>query len=531
MKKPNLADVVLPVHPTMQHPITGAPVQAIGVGRNGSPIWPVIGGSQPLGGPAPGAVQPQAVPGGQQPVGQYVPGLGGMPVPVFAPGVLPMAQQPPVTAPAQQGMPVPVFGQPAGQPGQPQPQPWQAQPYMQQPMGAMPAVPYPYAQPPQQQSQVYPFATPGVPAFGQPGQQAGPPANGTQTGGQPGQQQGQPGQQQPAGGGQQQTGGGNNDGPWDRPYPQGVPLDQMSDGDQAKFWKWHARQHEQRLRSMGDYDQVKTQLGQLQQMTQTEWQRAVLEAENRGRTSAMEQAGQQMVAVAFQGAAKDRMTPDQIHAAISRLDTRTFVHGGQVDVASIQAYVDTIAPPRPNGMVPLLPQQQGQYQQLPLQQVTLGGGMPPQQQPGQPGYGMPLQPGQPGYGQQPTFGTLGGLNGQQQGGYQQQGQPYAQPGYQQQGYGQPGQYVQPGYGQVPVPGMPNVYQPATSIPVPSVQAAGLHGLPGLTGGRPGVPAGLDFGQGPAVPNAPANAAQAGSAMAAARHGKTRSQQLAETRSS
>lgn len=512
MIKPQLADVTtLPVHPTARHPLTGAPLQALGVRRNGSPIWPVLGGSQPLGGPAPGAAQPPAVqPGGQQPGGQFLPGLGGVQVPVFAPGGLPMVPQ------QQYGQQVPtpvtVFGQPAQQ--------VVPQGYVQQ-QGVMPPLPYQFG-PPQPGAQ-YMVPVNGQTVGGPPFQPAGPPQGqqGSQPQGQPPQgqqpqgQQGQPPQgQQSQGGGQQP--GGNTDGAWDRPYPQGVPLDQMTDGQKADFWKWHARQHEQRLRGMGDYDQVKQQLSQLQQMTQTEWQRAVLDAENRGRSAAMEQAAGQLVAVAFQGSAQTRMTPDQIQAHLNVLDPRRFVHGGQVDIASIQAYVDTIAPARQNGLVPLLPPgQPGMQQQLPLQQIALG----------QPG--LTIQPGQPGYAQQPTFGPLG------QQPPQQYGQQYPQPGYGQQQYGQQqyGQLVgQPGYGpQVPIPGVPMPYQQAAQIPAPVVQAAGLHGLPGLVNRHPGLPAATDFGQGPANPGAPVNAMQAGSAMASARHGTTRSQQLAATR--
>jgi hypothetical protein len=248
-------------------------------------------------------------------------------------------------------------------------------------------------------------------------------------------------------------------------------------------------------------------------MTQTEWQRAVLEAETRGRASALDQAASQMVAIAFQGAAQTRMTPDQIAAAINHLDSKRFVHNGQVDIAAVNHYVETIAPNRNNGLVPVLPQMQ-QMQQLPLQQVAVG-------------QGMPLQPGQPGYAQQPTFGPLG----QQQYGQQQWGQqPYGQPGYGQQ---QPltGQVMgpQPGYGQVPMPGVPQPMYQSPAIPQPVVQAAGLNGLPGLNGRQPGLPAAQDFGQGPAVPGPPANAIQSGAAMAAARHGRTRTQQVAATR--
>lgn len=501
VNKPNLADVM---STSVWNPITGGTVRPIGYRRNGAPIYPVIGGSQPLGGPVNGSVQPQAgqLPG-QQPGGPFMPGLGGQPVPVLAPGVLPAVQpqpqqagQVPFFGPAgMQPAPVPMFGQQPGTlPGQPVPQAYGQQPYGQ---GAPPAMPYGYGQQPQfpftGQPGVMPGALPvGQPAGVQPGQQNGQ----QQPGGQPGQQQ----QVQQSQGGA----GGQNDGVWDKPYPQ-KPLSEMTDGEQAAYWKFHHRKGEDRIRQMADYDQVKAQLGQLQQLTQTEWQRAVLEAENRGASRAMDQAGAQMVAVAFQGAANGRMSPDQITAALARLDSRSFVQNGQVDIAAVHQYVDMIAPARNPGLVPLLPQQQ--QGQLPVQQVTLGY---PQQ---------PLQPGMPGYGQQPTFGPL---NPQQP-----QYQPAAQ-------YGQQvltGQVMgpQPGYGPVPVPGVPQPYQPAAMIAQPVIQASGLNGLPGLNGRQPGLPAAADFGQGPAVPGPPANAMQSGAAMAAARHGRTRSQQIAATR--
>jgi hypothetical protein len=516
--KPQLADVMpLPVHPTKRHPLTGAPLRAVGFRRNGDPLWPVMGGSQPVGGPpAPGTVQPQfGQPVGPTPPGQFgPPGLGGQPVPMFAPG-MPMAPPPqqPGMFPAQYGPPAPQqqpqYGQ---QPGYGQPvygqQPYVQPQYGQQqygpPAGVTPQFPY---QPGQQGQPPFPgqqpqFVAPGQPGQQQPGQQVGQPGQ------QPAQNGGQPGQQ-PQGG----QPGGPDGGPWDRPYPQGVPLGDMNLEQQNAFYKWHNRKLEDRMKGFADYDQVKQQLGQLQQMTQTEWQRAVLDAENRGRQSAMQQAGGQMVAVAFQGAAQTRMTPDQIQAQLNVLDANRFVHNGQVDIASIQAYVDTIAPSRSNGMVPLLPPGQFGQQQLPLQHVTLGG---------------QLTPGQPGYAQQPTFGPLG-----------QQPQQFGQPQYgQQQQYGQapgqqPGQqyaqqYAPPGYGQVPVPGVPGGYQPGAQPIMPIVQSAGVLGLPGLNV-QAGFQPAADFGQGPAVPGAPVNAAQSGAAMAAARHGRTRSMQIAATR--
>lgn len=36
----------LPLHPTLVHPHTGEPLQAIGLRRNGTPIWPIMGASE-----------------------------------------------------------------------------------------------------------------------------------------------------------------------------------------------------------------------------------------------------------------------------------------------------------------------------------------------------------------------------------------------------------------------------------------------------------------------------------------------------
>lgn len=43
----------LPFHPTLRHPLTGSPLQAVGIGRRG-PIWPVLGGAPDEGGGADG---------------------------------------------------------------------------------------------------------------------------------------------------------------------------------------------------------------------------------------------------------------------------------------------------------------------------------------------------------------------------------------------------------------------------------------------------------------------------------------------
>ena len=468
------------------HPVTQAPLQAIGFRRNGDPMWPVAGGSQPFGDPNTPNLQ-QPVVGGmpmQTPGLAPIPTLGGgTGVPQQQAGqpqqMVPGQGQQPYGAPAPYGQPGPApqqqfpfgaFQQPqqGGQPGQPQ----------QQGVAQQVAVPSPL-QFAMQHGQV-------PPPQGQPGQ--GQQQQAGQGGGQNGGQQ-QPGQGGQPGQGQQQ--GQNNGGAWDRPYPQGVPVEQMTVEQQRDYWKYHSRKNETLATQRADYDQLKAQYDQLRAATATEWQRAEMAAEQRGQQAAMQQAAAQLVAFAFQTAAKDRTTPEAISAQLAVLDPMRFVQGGQVNLDAVQNYVNLT-----------WPAQQAPQQQMQPLWMQPGQGQPgvPFTQPGQPQQGY-LMPGQPGYGQQPTFGPAGG---------QQPGVTY------------------------PVPGVPQQYpqqpQQVAAAHQPVIGAAGMAGLPGLP--QPGQQQFVtDFGQGRGAAN-PQNGLAAGAAVAAARHGgKTRSQQLEATQTS
>ncbi len=497
--KPYLASVdgpdpSLPFHPTMVHPMTGAPLQAIMRRKDGRLVWPVMGGSQPFGDPAAGvaAQQNPGLPG--QPMGQ-TPGLAQ--IPVLGGGQ--------VVAPQQQANGGNPYGQQMQQPQQQVPFVGQ---YGQPPQGGQPQYPIAGQQPPPQ----FPFQ---VPSPLQVAMQHSQPQNGQQPQGQPGQggqqqngQQNQNGQGQNGQGQQAQSGQGGqqNNGTWDRPYPQGVAVEQMTVEQQRDYWKYHSRKNEAEKNRYGDYDQIKTAYEQLRAATATEWQRAEMAAEQRGRQAATQQAAAQLVQFAFQTAASGRTTPEAISAQLSVLDPTRFMHNGQVNLDAVQHYVNVT-----------WPQPQGQPQQ---QSLWMQPGQPGVPTPGQPATTY-LQPGQPGYAQQPTFGPVG-----------QPGQPaYGQPAYGQQpgqvpGYTGPGQGIT--YPPPAVPGVPQHYPPTQQQQAPPqhvVQPAGMAGLPSLT---PGVRPVTDFGQGAGATN-PQSGLQAGAAVAAARHGgKTRSAQLAQS---
>lgn len=86
---------ILPVHPYLRHPLTGGLLQAVGFRKNGSPIWPIMGGSEPAAGAPPATTTP--------PVATTVPATVTIP---SAPPVAaaPAAPAPPV-APGDNGFP------------------------------------------------------------------------------------------------------------------------------------------------------------------------------------------------------------------------------------------------------------------------------------------------------------------------------------------------------------------------------------------------------------------------------------------
>ncbi|MEU4218134.1 hypothetical protein [Actinoplanes sp. NPDC026623] len=90
--------VELPAHPRLRDPLTGEPLRALGLTRAGKAIWPVRGGSQPVGEPGPA------------PTG--TPGTGTLPVP-SAPAA------PPGTPPPSPGPVNPPPNPAAGEAGYP----------------------------------------------------------------------------------------------------------------------------------------------------------------------------------------------------------------------------------------------------------------------------------------------------------------------------------------------------------------------------------------------------------------------------
>lgn len=306
----------------------------------------------------------------------HIPGL------ITATGVTP-ANVPgqPVPA-AQPGTTVPGTGeQPPVAPAVPAPIGQSVQPIPQQAAPAAPVAPQPQFQLPATlaapATTVNMPAVPGLNTATVPG--LNPPAA-------PAPQPQQPAAQPPAAPAQtdpQQPGTGDAD----RGYPQGVPLEQMNAEQREAYWKYHARQWENRAKEKSDYDAVKAKASQYDQLVAsqaTEQEKAIAAARAEGERSATARAAVVLVDAHVRAGLQQRLQPHQVEALASNLNHQHFLgaDGLTVDAAKVAAFVDTVAPQiaAPAATAPAAPAAPGA---LPVG-VPIAG-----QQPGQPATGLP----------------------------------------------------------------------------------------------------------------------------------------------
>lgn len=240
----------LPFHSSAVNPFTGLALQAIGRNRNGEPIWPVMGGSQPSGEPAP----------------------------------------PPIPAPPASPAPAPA------------PAP---------PVPPAPAPPQPLTQPPATGQQ-----PPAAPAPSRPHAVG---ANGEDLG-----------------------------------YPVNTPVTEMNTKEEAAYWRHRSRQHEDRWKSVSDYDEVKKKAQQYDEYvaaSQTESEKAIAAAREEGKRLAFTEAGAALVRGHFLAAAATRIVDAagqvdeaRVNQILEGLNLDQFHNNGVVDTDRVRNYVNAVAP-------------------------------------------------------------------------------------------------------------------------------------------------------------------------------------------
>lgn len=134
-------------------------------------------------------------------------------------------------------------------------------------------------------------------------------------------------------------------------FPANTPVAEMTPPQQAAYWKTQARKHEQRVKDMADYDQVKAAYDEYQRLlaaSQTEQEKAIAEAHRKGRTEALTQAGGQLVEQWFRAAIGARLDADRVNTILDGLDRSRFLRpDGGVDTDKVQTYATSLLPATP----------------------------------------------------------------------------------------------------------------------------------------------------------------------------------------
>ena len=142
--------------------------------------------------------------------------------------------------------------------------------------------------------------------------------------------------------------------PADEPaYPKNTPVEQMTAEQQVAYWQTQSRKHEQRVKGMADYSELKTKAAkadQLEAANATEQEKAAKAAREEGKAEALQEAAPRLVAAEFRAAAKGVLTDGQRDALLEDLDlTKYLTAKGEVDVDKVTKKVTAFAPQQQQG--------------------------------------------------------------------------------------------------------------------------------------------------------------------------------------
>lgn len=110
---------------------------------------------------------------------------------------------------------------------------------------------------------------------------------------------------------------------------------------EAEKWKTLARKHEDRAKANAG---AAKELEQVRAATMTETEKAVAEAEQRGRSSALVEAGPRLARAEFRATAAGRVDKETLDAYLEDVDLRKFLReDGEPDAKAIEARVSKLA--------------------------------------------------------------------------------------------------------------------------------------------------------------------------------------------
>lgn len=132
-------------------------------------------------------------------------------------------------------------------------------------------------------------------------------------------------------------------------FPDKTPVKDMTAAHQAAYWRHQSRKHEDRVKDMSDYDQIKTERDALKAQHQTADEKALEDAKSAAAAAARaEERGKVaplLVAAEFKSANAGRLEAGALAAVLDGIEPTKFLTSeGEVDADKVKTYVDAIAP-------------------------------------------------------------------------------------------------------------------------------------------------------------------------------------------
>lgn len=126
----------------------------------------------------------------------------------------------------------------------------------------------------------------------------------------------------------------------DKGFPEATPIAEMTDAQQAAYWKAQSRKHESEAKARSDYDALKAEVEKFRAANQTDAERAIEDARNESRAAALAEVGTRVV-----DAYLDARLGDKSGAVKVGINHAAFVdESGDLKLDELTEYLETIAP-------------------------------------------------------------------------------------------------------------------------------------------------------------------------------------------
>lgn len=131
-------------------------------------------------------------------------------------------------------------------------------------------------------------------------------------------------------------------------FPANTPVKEMTEAQQAAYWKHHARKWENRATGREDYDDVKAELDRLKRERMSDQDKAVEDAKRTAREEALREFGPKAVETMLTGILTARgIKDDEVKAQLEFVNLSKFLTPkGEVDTEKVNNYVQGVAPGR-----------------------------------------------------------------------------------------------------------------------------------------------------------------------------------------